>query len=1055
MPVFSVGTFNVRGLSDDQKKENLVKDMKKYNIDICCLQETKIKEGSDKMINGYRLITVSADIRHYGTGFIIADKWIDNISKYWKVSERISVIQIKIKDEYKCKRISETKIAIYKDIKYKIVYNKKNKQKYKYRPNNFRKHLKTRIRRTNDKNLLTIINVYAPTADLVEKNEEILIEMHEQLENVINEIKNTSLLIIAGDMNAKIGKSKGGEECCGIYSKGERNRSGQHLIDLCNIQNLFIANSAFPHAARHITTWENQRTNKNKTKLITTYNQIDYIILPQNRKHILRDARSYKGTLVSSDHRLVVSRMDIELYKIHKPKTNLIKNNKKINSSQLSRNIDQRKQYQQNLSNHLDDIDENQTAGERWNQLKDKIIESAEKSVGFCERNKQTNGRTSNPAVEELSQKQKHLRIRISNSKNIEKVTRLKSRRNKIMIEIKNINNIEKEKELDEKISAIEEMKDSAKMFRAVREINRKPYENPFIHDNNGRHVTQPAQIYKIVKEHFQDHFCKQNEPELKPFVTAPKQLNKPINPDEVERCSKKLRNNRAPGHDKITTEMVKYGPLKLYIEMSNVYNQCFENNEEIDVGSGILVPLPKPNKVKGPRKNLRPVILLPIIRKILSNILLCRIKAKVDEYLSHSQSAYRTFRSTSDTVWTHRWMAARIQLYRESYYIVGIDMSSAFDTIRREKLLDILATFLDEDELRISRLLLSATTLEVKIKGTETEPFGSNIGSPQGDGISGCFFNVYFEYSLRKVRENFNMQPIIQGNLNSPTIKITMPEEAIYADDADFMTNSIIKRNRIQTEIKGILEVDNLLVNETKTEITKVERKKKNEEEEAWRDVVKLGSKIGDKEDVSRRKQLASAKLFEMKNIWIRNDHIRRETKLRLYKAIVKPVLLYNSSTWGLTKSEEAKLDSFHRMQIRNILNIKYPDIVRNEEIYRLANETPISLQITRNRWKLFGHILRLDDNTPAKKAMMHYFQPSESPKFQGQPRTTLPIKLSKDIKLTVKTDPSFILEYNIRELKINNDLNTLKEIAENRNKWLELSDRIYKAAEAAMRLV
>ena len=71
-------------------------------------------------------------------------------------------------------------------------------------------------------------------------------------------------------------------------------------------------------------------------------------------------------------------------------------------------------------------------------------------------------------------------------------------------------------------------------------------------------------------------------------------------------------------------------------------------------------------------------------------------------------------------------------------------------------------------------------------------------------------------------------MQPIIQGNLNSPTINITMPEEAIYADDADFMTNSIIKRNRIQTEIKGILEVDNLLVNETKTEITKVERKKK-----------------------------------------------------------------------------------------------------------------------------------------------------------------------------------------------------------------------------------
>ena len=36
------------------------------------------------------------------------------------------------------------------------------------------------------------------------------------------------------------------------------------------------------------------------------------------------------------------------------------------------------------------------------------------------------------------------------------------------------------------------------------------------------------------------------------------------------------------------------------------------------------------------------------------------------------------------------------------------------------------------------------------------------------------------------------------------------------------------------------------------------------------------------------------------MNSIWIRNDYVRRETKLKLYKTLVKPVLLYNSSTWG-----------------------------------------------------------------------------------------------------------------------------------------------------------
>ena len=82
MHIFTVGTFNVRGLSDDQKKVYLAEDMKNYKIDICCLQETKIKTGVDKNIQGCRLITMPADIQHYGTGFIIANKWIDNIRVY-------------------------------------------------------------------------------------------------------------------------------------------------------------------------------------------------------------------------------------------------------------------------------------------------------------------------------------------------------------------------------------------------------------------------------------------------------------------------------------------------------------------------------------------------------------------------------------------------------------------------------------------------------------------------------------------------------------------------------------------------------------------------------------------------------------------------------------------------------------------------------------------------------------------------------------------------------------------------------------------------------------
>ena len=55
---------------------------------------------------------------------------------------------------------------------------------------------------------------------------------------------------------------------------------------------------------------------------------------------------------------------------------------------------------------------------------------------------------------------------------------------------------------------------------------------------------------------------------------------------------------------------------------------------------------------------------------------------------------------------------------------------------------------------MRILRVLLSDTNLEITIKGGNTKPFQSNIGSLQGDAVSGPFLTIYFECYLRKFRE-------------------------------------------------------------------------------------------------------------------------------------------------------------------------------------------------------------------------------------------------------------------------------------------------------------
>ena len=438
--------------------------------------------------------------------------------------------------------------------------------------------------------------------------------------------------------------------------------------------------------------------------------------------------------------------------------------------------------------------------------------------------------------------------------------------------------------------------------------LKRKKYENPYIHDTNGKNLTNPTDIYNTIRQHFNNHFNDPNIQNLTPFEGQPRKLNNKITTEEVTSNIKRLNNNRAAGNDRISIELVKYAPNEVHNLISNIINESFQYHQELAVGNGILVALQKPGKPKGPVKNLRPIILLPVLRKILSSIVLQRIKTKVENYLSQSQSAYRPNRSTSDIVWAHRWIVAKTQTTSLTVHIAGIDMSSAFDTIRREQLIEILKIFLDEDEVRIIRLLFkSNTTLDIRMNNVETEPFTSNIGSPQGDGISGVLFDIYFEASLRKIREKLNLSNI--------TSKTNLPEEDIYADDADFITIDEQRRKRLQNIVGSTLLEDNLKVNETKTEHTIIYRGDRNTEQ--WRTVKKLGSLLGDTEDITRRKQLATVAMNDLNNIWIRTNH-NEKLRLKLYNSLVKPVLLYNSSTWGLTKKDEDELNSFHRQQLQ-----------------------------------------------------------------------------------------------------------------------------------------
>ena len=156
--------------------------------------------------------------------------------------------------------------------------------------------------------------------------------------------------------------------------------------------------------------------------------------------------------------------------------------------------------------------------------------------------------------------------------------------------------------------------------------------------------------------------------------------------------------------------------------------------------------------------------------------------------------------------------------------------MSAAFDTIKREKLMEILASIVDEDELRMIRVL-SNISLNIKLRGADTESFVINVGSPQGDAISGVLFNIYLENALRRVRAKLNAADTNIEHCYANTHTTSMPAEMIYADDSDFPTENAARKEEVLITTYSIFPEHNLKINEDKTEHTLVKRGSREEE--------------------------------------------------------------------------------------------------------------------------------------------------------------------------------------------------------------------------------
>ncbi|KAE8897029.1 hypothetical protein PF006_g10016 [Phytophthora fragariae] len=236
---------------------------------------------------------------------------------------------------------------------------------------------------------------------------------------------------------------------------------------------------------------------------------------------------------------------------------------KRLARSRLYYDEDTRIDYQRRIAAALqDDAETLSTASpqDRWDRISRHAYTSAEDSVGY--EPAISKGRFADPQLKKtLSYLQQQLRLDIYNNTSAE-VHQLRKTRNEFLHAIRTRCLELANQALNHQAEVIESLSTSSRVFEATRAFFRK---------------TRPRQ-------HIRD---KQVHPD-----SERRPLQQPIDPAELERAFRRLKNGRAAGPDAVLAELIKYGADTLAQPLAELINQGFATGQHIQLGAGLLIGL-------------------------------------------------------------------------------------------------------------------------------------------------------------------------------------------------------------------------------------------------------------------------------------------------------------------------------------------------------------------------------------------------------------------------------------------------------------------------------
>ena len=407
--------------------------------------------------------------------------------------------------------------------------------------------------------------------------------------------------------------------------------------------------------------------------------------------------------------------------------------------------------------------------------------------------------------------------------------------------------------------------------------------------------------------------------------------LDMPISQDEVIKAISKLKRNKSPGLDLLPPELFIDAADLLCGPICTLFNHIFSNSKYPESWTrGVLVPVPKKGDLSD-ANNFRGITLTSIFSKLYSHILDNRLRSWTEEnnIINENQFGFRENKSTIDCLYILQAIVNRQLNKKKKIYCTFVDFKKAFDLVYRNGIwFKLCNNGASVKIVSAIKAIYNSVKVCVRSMGKVSECFDSLVGVKQGEPLSPLLFIIFLNDMAEELDTNLNFEN------DSEFIDHFQKFILLFADDTLLLAESHAELQNMLNKLHIYCKKWNITVNADKTKVMLFTLSTRPEQFDVYyddillenvRNFIYLGVNISSNgkffqaqkhlSDQASKALFALSKIFDSRMLCI-------EDKIKLFDALVQPILMYGCEIWGFHKAND--IEKVHLNFLKQILGVR-----------------------------------------------------------------------------------------------------------------------------------